>query len=54
MPIREKTKRNKRIYNEYKRGRKGYKKLSQDWGLHYTTIAKIVWRMEAREKAAVR
>jgi len=54
MPVAEKTTRNTRIYKQYKRGKKGYKLLSKDWGLHYTTIAKIIWREEKRSVARVR
>lgn len=46
----EKIIRNKRIYAQYKRGKKGYKLLAKDWGLHYITIRNIIKRWEAREK----
>lgn len=46
----EKTIRNKRIYKQYKRGGKGYKKLGKEWGLHYTTIYNIIKRWKTREK----
>lgn len=47
MPVAEKKVRNKKIYRTWKRGKKGYKKLAQDFGLHYTTIANIIYRYEA-------
>ncbi len=45
----EKKERNLLIYKEYKKGKKGYKKLAKIFGLYYTTIAGIVRREQARE-----
>ena len=54
MPVEEKKIRNKKIYRIWKNGkegkvknRKGYKKLAKEFGLHHTTIAKIIYRYEA-------
>jgi DNA-binding PadR family transcriptional regulator len=50
MPEKEKLTRNKKIYSIWKKGKKGYKKIAEDFGLHYTTIAKIIYRFKKREE----
>jgi Mor family transcriptional regulator len=50
MPIEEKTRRNKRIYREYKPKVFGYDRLADAWGLSRWTIRQIIKREDSRRK----
>lgn len=38
------------MVKEYKKGKKGYKKLAKDFGVHYSIVARVVKMYEKREK----